>query len=269
MPIALPPRPSLWKPPMGSNLDLGHPLMRGLVACWIASEGGGNRAQDAIPDHLVGAMAFNGNPRWSGGLSGVGLTFDGAADYLLNSSTISGISTNTGRYSIVAWAQPASVSAGAHMVFVAGSVGGGYSVLLRRDANVWSLFQKNGAPDVGAQSTADLVVANQWHQVVGTWDGAAIRLYVHGVLRTTTAVTGRTRAGSAQAIGGGGGIEAAQFWDGSIDHVLVYDRAISQAEIQWLHEEPYTLFRGPEKSHLALNFRSAVVSTRRRQSVVG
>src|SRR4030042_101428 len=34
---------SIWtnKPPLGSQINWGHPLSRGLVGCWLMNEGGG------------------------------------------------------------------------------------------------------------------------------------------------------------------------------------------------------------------------------------
>jgi hypothetical protein len=91
--------------------------------------------------------------------------------------------------------------------------------------------------NVGGQQLLDSGVtapAGQWTHVVVTWDGARIRLYVNGVLRTTSAaLTGSvTWGGSDPAIGGYLGDSGAGWqWDGKIDEVAVYGAALTPAAV--------------------------------------
>lgn len=65
-------------PPLGSQINWGHPLSQGLVGCWLMNERGGKRLND---------LAFNNNlaiaqPDWKGG----NLNFDGNSQNLYKSS---------------------------------------------------------------------------------------------------------------------------------------------------------------------------------------
>jgi hypothetical protein len=78
-----------------------------------------------------------------------------------------------------------------------------------------------------------------WHMLAGTYDGSAVRLYLDGQLVGSTPGTGAIGYGltsNAFVIGNAppsGCIENTSF-NGDIDEVLVFDRALSQAEVQAL-----------------------------------
>ncbi len=76
---------------------------------------------------------------------------------------------------------------------------------------------------------------NEWHHVVGTYDGSYMRLYVDGVERVNGTLTGLILYDNHQlSIGADsdrGDHVQEQGWDGYIDEVLVYNRSLTQAEI--------------------------------------
>lgn len=83
----------------------------------------------------------------------------------------------------------------------------------------------------GIRARAALTV-DTWTHVVGTYDGANIRLYTNGVLRNTTAQTTYIPATLAVAIGddiSGSAID--DRWQGNIDEVKIWNRALSATEI--------------------------------------
>lgn len=55
------------KPPVGSQINWGHPLARGLVGCWLMNEGGGNILND-----LVGKRVPIGTSIWQPTPKGIG-----------------------------------------------------------------------------------------------------------------------------------------------------------------------------------------------------
>jgi hypothetical protein len=86
------------------------------------------------------------------------------------------------------------------------------------------------------------VPAATWVHLAGTYDGATLRVYVNGVLSASRAVTG-TLCSNASPLGIGakinvatGGVEA--YFDGRIDDLEVYDRALSAAEIRTVRGTP-------------------------------
>ncbi len=76
---------------------------------------------------------------------------------------------------------------------------------------------------------------NQWHYIVGTYDGSFMRLYVDGVEKVNGTFTGAIVYDNLPLSIGADSDRADhllhQGWDGFIDEVLIYNRALSQAEI--------------------------------------
>ena len=75
---------------------------------------------------------------------------------------------------------------------------------------------------------------NLWHHIAGVYDGSAMYLYIDGILdisisRTGNIVTTDDPVTIGSNILGG---NPARFFDGSIDDVLIWNRALSQQEIQ-------------------------------------
>jgi Concanavalin A-like lectin/glucanases superfamily len=71
---------------------------------------------------------------------------------------------------------------------------------------------------------------NTWTHIATTYDGTSQRLYINGVLVATKAQTGTIAAGN-QPLRIGGNNVSGEFFQGLIDEVRVYNRALSAAEI--------------------------------------
>ena len=70
-----------------------------------------------------------------------------------------------------------------------------------------------------------------WTHVALTYDGSLLVLYVNGVQVASTAVSGLIQA-SSSPLWIGGNQPYGEYFKGLIDDVRVYNRALSQAEIQ-------------------------------------
>ena len=100
-----------------------------------------------------------------------------------------------------------------------------------------------GEPTAGAEAYATTpagVVAGDWNFVVGTYDGTTMRLYMNGELVDSTA-PGAHDASANQYIaiglgfdGGSSSTNAICFY-GTVDEAAVWDRTLSQAEINALY----------------------------------
>jgi hypothetical protein len=86
------------------------------------------------------------------------------------------------------------------------------------------------------------VPLNTWHHLATTYDGARLRVYIDGKAAGSKAITGRTCvSGQPLAVGAKdapakGLLEA--FWDGRLDEVRIYDRALSATEVGQLAVRP-------------------------------
>jgi hypothetical protein len=76
-----------------------------------------------------------------------------------------------------------------------------------------------------------------WQFIVGTWDGTAMKFYQNGILISSTARTGLLNYtnGDLQFGKGLGGTGLPQFYEGEIDDIGIWNRALTQQEITNLY----------------------------------
>jgi hypothetical protein len=104
----------------------------------------------------------------------------------------------------------------------------------------WGLypFGENGLPTGHAFTATELwargpaaLPLNTWSHVATTYDGTTIRLYINGAQVATRAQTGSLLA-STQPLRFGGDAVWAEWLQGRLDEIRVYNRALPAAELQ-------------------------------------
>jgi glucose/arabinose dehydrogenase/fibronectin type 3 domain-containing protein len=200
----------------------------GLVGAWGFDETSGTGAVDSSGSGNAGTLA--GPTRVSAGRYGGALSFDGSNDWVTVPDANSLDLTN--RATISAWVRPTGLgttwrtvafkeqTAPAAMV---------YALYANQDASR-PVAQVSIAGEVNAIGTATLPV-DTWSYLASTYDGSALRLYVNGTLVSTTPVTGSMNASSGPFRIGGNAVFA-EWFAGLIDEVRLYNRALSQSELQ-------------------------------------
>ncbi|MHC4462756.1 MAG: LamG-like jellyroll fold domain-containing protein [Planctomycetota bacterium] len=208
----------------GQWLD-ADPSREGLVAHWKL---------DGNADDVVGGNhgTVYGNPVWTIGQLDGALYFDGFGDYVDcgNDSSVN----LTNNFSISAWFN--SDNAGQVLPICKGNVpawvsGGAYSILCIPSNGILAFYVRDSNnTDFGYATTG--VSLNEWTHIVGTFSDGNIIVYkngsfaVDGDLGTSTI---NSNDGSF-AIGAKG--DGSMSFDGKIDDVRIYDRALSEAEAQ-------------------------------------
>ncbi len=209
---------------VGSNLTLS-PFVRGLVGYWKFDEGSGTSAADSSGNGNAGTLT-NG-PTWTSGKVGGALSFDGADDFVVMSGSPSLF--NLQNLSIDAWVYSSNFSQYGH-IFEDGTVNSQYSFFFEGSSIV---FRTNAG---SFHSSYVGVPANSaWHHMVATYDGSTKKIFLDGALVLSDAYSSAlTTGGASQYIGvyGGGG---GYFFNGKIDNVRVYNRALSTAEVTALY----------------------------------
>ncbi|MCU0652212.1 MAG: LamG domain-containing protein [Candidatus Omnitrophica bacterium] len=210
----------------------------GLIYGWSMNEGSGA----SIGESSYLGQVY-GNAVWEEGKVGTALDFslgaDGLGGYVQVPDSYSLDLTTAG--TVGAWIYADSLVSGQ----CAGIVHKGDEINFSDEAyslqfwtgNKIALIVNNGPGYDVVQSSTDLV-AGQWYHVVGSWDASGMKMYVNGELsgsNSTQAVA--QNSSGALNIGAQLSDSYSSFYknmgfDGKIDEVKVYDRAISADEIK-------------------------------------
>jgi chitodextrinase len=208
-----------------ATTGVAPPAPSGLVGAWAFGEGTGTTTADASGSGNVGTVTGAG---WSTqGRYGNALSFNGTNSVVRVASAAS-LNLTSGM-TLSAWVRPAASQSG-------------WRTILQRQADAYFLNASNDSPmrpsgggTVGGNirfisgTTANPL--NTWTHVALTYDGAALRLYVNGTQVATGAATGAIQT-TTNPLWIGGNSPYGEYFQGLIDEVRVYNRALTQADIQ-------------------------------------
>ena len=93
----------------------------------------------------------------------------------------------------------------------------------------------NGTTNVQANVASSAVLDNQWHHLVGVYDGAHVMLYLDGVLKNSPALTGNINV-TTIPVQIGRYNSPSRFFTGSVDEVAIWNRVLSANEITQLYQ---------------------------------
>ncbi|MBD2336607.1 DUF4347 domain-containing protein [Calothrix sp. FACHB-156] len=211
----------------GTNLAIDD----GLVGRWQFDESSGLTATDTIQNNN-GTLANNPNPQWSTGQVNGALRFDGVDDYVSVPSSPN-LNLNGGSFTQSIWIYSQITDNGYHGVI-------GYQPTTgnsQRYPGIWVYDQRKIHAGFGDGSnwnsftTGDVLKLNAWNNVVTSFDGTTYKAYVNGQeVYTTTQFAGRKPATTQQLNIG----RVDNYFQGQIDDVRIYNRALSAAEISTL-----------------------------------
>jgi hypothetical protein len=204
----------------GVSVTVSNAQSSGLVAAYAFDEGSGSAVTDASGNGNTGTIS--GATWTTSGKFGGALVFNGTSARVTIPDAPA-LRLTTGM-TLEAWVQPSVVSAGWR------------DVIYKGNDNYYLEATSNTGPPAGGGTfgttfgTASVTV-NTWTHLALTYDSAALRLYVNGVQVASTARS-TPIATSTNALQIGGDSFFGQFFQGTIDDVRVYNRALTAAEIQ-------------------------------------
>jgi hypothetical protein len=198
-----------------------------LVAAYSFDEGGGSNAADASGNGNAGAL--NGAAWTTVGKNGGALSFDGVNDSVTVAD--SGSLDLTEGMTLEAWVRPTELSGSWRTVLLKEQPGGlAYGLYAHTSSQGPSVHISTGGSEPRARS-ASAIAGDAWTHLAGTYDGATLRLYVNGALAESQAAGGAIST-STGALWIGGNSVWSEWFQGLIDDVRVYNRALTGAEIQ-------------------------------------
>ena len=159
------------------------------------------------------------------------LTFDGTNDYVDcgNTASLSAIGGTT-NITVSGWACYTTYSGGGGQAYSVMTVKGNpWTWLLENPTNTFRFRITAGGSDAFVADTSTHLL-NTWYNVVGTYDGSNMRIYVNGVLKNTQAQTGTLGTNSETAkIGTYQGTN--YNLTGRVSNISIYNRTLSTAEV--------------------------------------
>ncbi len=223
----------------------------GLVGYWPLNEGSGVTIDDASGFGNSGVLS--GNASWAATPFGAGLSFSGSGNVQVTDAPSLEPATAV---TVSAWVEHLG-SPGVYRYIVAkgatACTAASYGLYTGSDGGLeFYVSRQQGAVYTDSSNAGAGVWDGRWHLVVGTFDGSVLRLYVDGA-EVGTAVSdpgplvyrllysNNFFIGDYPLPAGGGGTNChAGGFVGTVDDVMVWDRALSAQEVLSLMPSPST-----------------------------
>jgi len=201
----------------------------GLVGGWNFDEGPGPTAADASGNNNVGTLT--GGVQWGARETGGALEFDGSSGYVRVPFGPTLKLLNQGDFTVAAWFKSDVVPTENKEVFQQGDANGSGRTWLYIGATSGEIrtFLGNAATNSGINVTPD----TWFHAAVVVKEGGAndtVQVYVNGKPAGAAAQRGVENSEGPYFIGCHKNLT--NFWDGQIDDVRLYKRALSAAEVK-------------------------------------
>jgi len=196
-------------------------LLTGLVSYWTLDEASGAAIDSKALTNLAVYNATQNQAGFNG--SSTAYTFNGTTSYLGNIDATYEIPVS---FTVSAWVK--TTTTGVYK----------FAVSNYHDPDGWCLgMTDNGTLDFEVNTGYVMSVAaintGSWVHIVGVWNGTNVICFQNGVKATGSAqatvtydVNSRFQVGSR---------ESASFWNGSIDEVAIWSRALTDGEVALLY----------------------------------
>ncbi len=223
-------------------------LFADLVGYWHLDDGPGSKTAHDSTERGNDGTLYHLDDAWTAGRSGGALEINHAGWVgVPRSTSIDAIVSQVTVSAWVYWEDPIT-AADIWGTALSRQLGTGinqhYHLSIRMDGR--PSFWLTTAPTPPATKDTVLLVAAPavapkmtWIHLAGTYDGAQSRLYVDGELVASSPITGDFHSDTTPVILGGNGNDASgvptELFPGRIDELMLYARALSDAEIAQLH----------------------------------
>jgi hypothetical protein len=208
----------------------------GVHSYWTMEEGAGPTTADTVgvsDGTLVGAT-------WTTGVSGNGLDFDGISAHVVIDNTPDLEITGT-EITLMAWVYPRDASTSEDPGVPSGSRviskrndAGGADIYAMKLEDYRACFRL--APENTCQYSDHVLVFNEWVHVAMVYDGVDKRIYINGILDASSPeVRAAPIQSSSRPVLLGMREDEGRLFNGVLDEVQIYDRALSAAEVQAIH----------------------------------
>jgi hypothetical protein len=225
---------SLFKPEKGQGLNFDHTVNSGLLLCMPTVEGSGSKTFNLIGNQNNGTLT-NG-PTWEPSEFGGSIGFNGSTSYISLDSN----PTPSYPFTVCTWVVPGSLS-DKQSVYCSATTG--VNVVFD---SVDNQILSGIAGGKAANYNSDIAAGKPVHVAFVFRDGSTDQsVYINSVDLTVASTewwgSGSNRIGSGNA---------RHYWDGLIDEVRIYNRALNAFEVKLLSQRPPELYEQQDLSFL-------------------
>jgi hypothetical protein len=212
-------------------------LDNSLVSWWKMDDNAGDKIVTDYMGANNGTSATNTSVIHTAGKLGGAMTFNGSTSFIkLDTATDFGI---TDKMTASVWVKFNNSDTNKVILGTQGSSNG---FVIRQSVNTPGKLQWQVLNTIGGATnlqTSATYSDNQWHLVTGTYDGSNTVLYIDGIYITKGSLTGNVAYPSAYPFSIGcyaaGRLESFSVFNGSIDDVMIFNRALTTDEITGLY----------------------------------
>lgn len=234
----------LFKPFRGTQLNRSHPLSRSMINAFVFNEGAGIIVNDLAKNNKANLVNMDPATDWVAGRRGVALDFDGSNDHVATEEDYGRLDQKS--LTIVTWINPDSVSTRQMIVSHDGVLGRRkFYLQISADGDIAFQTYASGGGGDGSEATVSGATVGKWHFV-------AIRLR-HKVSKTIwldevqdTQTDGgneiRDQVDQPLQIARRIRIGSENEYNGKIESMFIWDRALGDSEINWIFRNPYAMF---------------------------
>lgn len=220
------------QPYRGSIIDRAHPQLRGCLAWWPMWEGTGGRITDLVRARVADQTGMTLSSMWQPGRSGHAIQFDGSND-LISTPTTDWPTGNSGVISTCCWVNPTALTA------IGIFVGVDLSWMVRQEGSDVFLRTFGGSTNAGGSPLS----VGKWTHVAVVWKvGDMATFFIDGIRKADTAIADTSSTAGEFTIGGRD--SASEFFAGYLDDIRLYNRVLSNAEIQDIMHNPWAPILG-------------------------
>jgi hypothetical protein len=219
-----------------------------LVGYWSFDADNSTTAFDLTGNNNDGTYTNGAYSSSSSGKYGSGAFFDGVDDYI-TMGTPSNLALNN-TWTVSAWINPATANQNTRFVLTRGQ--GPINYYIQGGSTTGSYYAgmvlSNGTSYYTPVATK-LITANSWALLTATFNGSEIDLYVNGTLNSSltnlSGINMTNIAGGTQRFSLGARADGInQFFNGSIDEVMIFNTSLNSTQIQAIYNNQSARFVG-------------------------